>query len=61
MRRDDRAPRTSPAGVDHERRLIGLISIGDLTKWVTRDLELHATELASYICGGAEVEIRTLI
>jgi len=47
--------------VDRERRLIGLISIGDLTKWVTHDLELHATELASYICGGAQVEIRNLL
>ncbi len=47
--------------VDRERSLIGLISIGDLTKWVTRDLEHHATELASYICGGSQVEITTIL
>lgn len=47
--------------VDRERNLIGLISIGDLTKWVARDLENHATELASYICGGTKVEIATIL
>ena len=47
--------------VDRDRRLVGLISIGDLTKWVTHDLEVHATDLASYICGGTRVEIATLL
>ncbi len=47
--------------VDRDRRLVGLISIGDLTKWVTRDLENHACNLASYICGGTRVEIATLL
>jgi CBS domain-containing protein len=37
--------------VDQGGNLQGLISIGDLTKWVTRDLEHHVGELASYICG----------
>jgi CBS domain-containing protein len=32
-------------------RLIGLISIGDLTKWVTRDLQLHVGELSRFIHG----------
>jgi CBS domain-containing protein len=47
--------------VDRERRLVGLISIGDLTKWVTHDLETHAVDLASYICGGSRVEIATIM
>ncbi|MFT3924717.1 MAG: CBS domain-containing protein [Myxococcales bacterium] len=46
--------------VDRDRNLIGLISIGDLTKWVTRDLENHVGELASYICG-TQVEVRTIL
>ena len=37
--------------VDPEDGLTGLISIGDLTNWVTRDLEQHVGELAAYICG----------
>jgi len=47
--------------VDSQRNLIGLISIGDLTKWVTRDLENHVGELASYICGGSQVEVQTIL
>jgi CBS domain-containing protein len=46
--------------VDHSKTLLGLISIGDLTKWVTRDLENHVGELASYICGGSQVEVQKL-
>jgi CBS domain-containing protein len=41
--------------------LQGIISIGDLTKWVTHDLENHVGELASYICGGSTVEVQTLL
>lgn len=47
--------------VDERADLVGLISIGDLTKWVTRDLEMHLGELASYICGGTQVEVATLL
>lgn len=32
-------------------QLIGVVSIGDLTKWVTRDLEHAVGELESYIHG----------
>ena len=56
----DRRIRHLPV-VDHHHTLLGLISIGDLTKWVTRDLENHACELASYICGGSQVEITTIL
>lgn len=45
--------------VDQARNLLGMISIGDLTKWVTRDLENHVGELASYICG-SQVEVAKL-
>lgn len=44
-----------------QRELQGIISIGDLTKWVTRDLEMHLGDLASYICGGTRVEVATLL
>jgi CBS domain-containing protein len=47
--------------VDQERTLQGLISIGDLTKWVTRDLENHVGELASYICGGTRVDVQSIL
>ncbi len=47
--------------IDAQRTLRGIISIGDLTKWVTHSLELHVGELASYICGGARVEVAELI
>jgi CBS domain-containing protein len=47
--------------VGPHRNLLGLISIGDLTKWVAHDLENHATDLASYICGGTRVEIATIL
>jgi CBS domain-containing protein len=46
--------------VDPEEGLTGLISIGDLTKWVTRDLEHHVGELASYICG-SPVQVANLL
>ncbi len=32
-------------------RLVGLVSIGDLTKWVTRDLRDEVEQLESYITG----------
>jgi CBS domain-containing protein len=32
-------------------RVVGLVSIGDLTKWVSRDLEQEVYELSSYIAG----------
>jgi CBS domain-containing protein len=32
-------------------RVIGLVSIGDLTKWMSRDLEQEVYELSSYIVG----------
>jgi len=31
--------------------LVGLVSIGDLTKWMVRDLEIYADDLARYIHG----------
>jgi CBS domain-containing protein len=46
--------------IDALGELQGLISIGDLTKWVTRDLETHLGELAGYICGTSFVEVQTL-
>jgi len=46
--------------IDRDQELCGLISIGDLTKWITRDLEQHVGELASYICG-SPVEVASLL
>ncbi len=37
--------------VVERERLLGLVSIGDLTHWVTQDLEAHVGELVSYIHG----------
>lgn len=36
---------------DRDGRLTGLISIGDLTEWIARDLEVHVVELSTYIGG----------
>lgn len=36
---------------DRDGRLTGLISMGDLTEWIARDLEVHVVELSSYIGG----------
>jgi CBS domain-containing protein len=32
-------------------RLVGLVSSGDLTKWVTRRQEVHIRDLVEYIQG----------
>ena len=32
-------------------QLVGLVSIGDVTKWMTRDLEMQVGDLESYIHG----------
>lgn len=37
--------------VVQQAELLGLVSIGDLTKWVVRDLEIYADDLARYIHG----------
>lgn len=37
--------------VVEDDRLVGLVSIGDLTKWVTRDLRDEVEQLESYING----------
>jgi CBS domain-containing protein len=34
-----------------QQQLVGVVSIGDVTKWLTRDLELTVGELESYIHG----------
>jgi len=35
--------------VVEENRLVGLVSAGDLTKWVTRNQEFHIQNLVNYI------------
>jgi CBS domain-containing protein len=35
--------------VVEERQLVGLVSAGDLTKWVTRNQEFHIQNLVNYI------------
>jgi CBS domain-containing protein len=47
--------------VDGEHEVRGLLSIGDVTKWITRDLQQHVGDLASYICGGSQVEVASLL
>jgi len=37
--------------VVERERLMGLVSIGDLTHWVTQDLEAHVGQLVGYIHG----------
>jgi len=44
-----RRVRHLPVVEKHE--LVGIVSIGDVTKWLTRDLELTVGELESYIHG----------
>jgi len=34
-----------------EGRLVGLVSAGDLTHWVTRNHEFHIQDLVNYITG----------
>lgn len=45
----DRRVRHIP--VVHEDEVVGLVSIGDLTKWVSRDLQQEVYDLSSYIAG----------
>ena len=37
--------------VMEESRLVGLVSIGDLTRWVTRNQEIHIQDLVNFITG----------
>jgi CBS domain-containing protein len=34
-----------------EGRVVGLISIGDLVRWISRNQEFHIRQLEDYICG----------
>ncbi len=43
--------------VDQSGNLQGLISIGDLTKWVTRDLEHHGGRAGELHLAGPPVEV----
>jgi CBS domain-containing protein len=38
--------------VDADKRLVGMISIGDLTRWIVRDEESRIQNLNEYIWGG---------
>lgn len=41
--------------IDEDERVVGLISIGDVTRWVVRDRENHIEELTAYITGSYPV------
>ncbi len=34
-----------------EGKLLGMVSIGDLTRWVVRDQAIHIQDLVNYITG----------
>lgn len=38
--------------VDADKRVVGMISIGDLTRWIVRDEESRIQNLSEYIWGG---------
>ncbi len=45
--------RTRHVPVVDDGKLLGIVSLGDLTHWVTRELKRTVTDLSRYICGPA--------
>ena len=46
--------------IEEDGFVLGIVSIGDLVKWVARDLEQYVMDLSSLVCGPSAAELPLL-